>query len=84
MDIQHIELAYNHFHGDWKSGYKDEQDNYNADSVGATNLETNSNDKDGVPDNVDVNYQPQAWNSNTGILEKNANGKVETSLELTL
>lgn len=61
--------------GDWKSGYKDEQDNYNADSVGATNLETNSNDKDGVPDNVDVNYQPQAWNSNTGILEKNANGE---------
>lgn len=61
--------------GDWKSGYKDEQEDYNENTVGITNLETTSNDKDGIPDNVDTNYQPQAWNSNTGILEKSANGE---------
>ena len=61
--------------GDWKSGYKDEQEDYKSDAVGATNLLNNSNDKDGIPDNVDTNYNPQAWNSNTGILEDKANGE---------
>ena len=61
--------------GDWKSGYKDEQDDYNSDAVGATNLLNNSNDKDGLPDNVDTKYNPQAWNSTTGILEYNSDGE---------
>ena len=61
--------------GDWKSGYKDEQEDYKSDAVGATNLLNNSNDKDGKPDNVDTNYNPQAWNSNTGILEDKAAGE---------
>ena len=60
--------------GDWKSGYKDEQEGYDSNKVGTTNKETNSNDKDGIPDNVDANYNPQAWNSTTGKLEQNASG----------
>lgn len=61
---------------DWKSGFKDEQDDYVANKVGATNLETNKNDKDGKPDNVDKNYVNHAWNTNTGDLDKNASSQV--------
>ena len=34
--------------GDWKSGYKDEQEDYDPNKVGTTNKDTNSNDKDGI------------------------------------
>ncbi|MBE6054764.1 MAG: hypothetical protein E7212_12840 [Clostridium sartagoforme] len=61
--------------GDWESGYKDEQEGYNSTSIGTTNLTNNSNDKDGKPDNVDSNYHPQGWDSNTGKLEDNASGE---------
>lgn len=57
--------------GDWKSGYKDEQEDYSASSIGDTNLTNNENDKDGKPDNVDANYNPQGWNSVTGELSSN-------------
>ena len=56
--------------GDWKSGYKDEQDGYSVETTGTTNLTNNSNDKDGVPDNVDSNYNPVAWNSDSGKLSE--------------
>lgn len=60
--------------GEWKSGYKDEQDGYDSSATGDTNLKNNSNDKDGKPDNVDSNYNPQAWNSNSGELSESATG----------
>ncbi|MDU4890329.1 MAG: M60 family metallopeptidase [Clostridium sp.] len=60
--------------GDWKSGYKDEQEGYDSSATGDTNLKNNSNDKDGVPDNVDSNYNPKAWDSNTGNLSESATG----------
>lgn len=59
---------------DWKSGYKDEQDDYNPSATGSTNLANNSNDKDGIPDNADTNYKPQAWDSISGKLSPNAAG----------
>lgn len=61
--------------GDWKSGYKDEQEDYSASSTGDTNLTNNENDKDGKPDNVDTNYNPQGWNSVTGELSSNEDGE---------
>ena len=61
--------------GDWKSGYKDEQEDYDRAATGATNLSNNSNDKDGLPDNVDTNYNPVAWDSTTGVLS--SHGSVE-------
>lgn len=60
--------------GEWKSGYKDEQEGYSTDTTGNTNKTNNSNDKDGKPDNVDANYNPQAWDSKTGILTEKADG----------
>lgn len=57
---------------EWSSGYKDNQEGYDASKVGSTNLENNSNDKDGKADNVDKNYKPQEWNSETGNLESGA------------
>lgn len=54
---------------DWASGYKDEQEDYDTSAVGKSNLETNINDKDGIADNVDSNFMPKAWDSNTGNLE---------------
>ena len=60
--------------GDWKSGYKDEQEGYNPNTVGNTNLTNNSNDKDGKPDNVDSNYIPKAWDSISGKLSESAQG----------
>lgn len=60
--------------GDWKSGYKDDQEGYDATATGNTNLKNNSNDKDGKPDNVDSNYQPQAWDSKSGKLSESATG----------
>lgn len=54
--------------GDWKSGYKDEQEGYSIETTGNTNLTNNKNDKDGIPDNVDSNYNPQSWNWETGNL----------------
>lgn len=60
--------------GEWKSGYKDEQEGYSTTTTGNTNLTNNSNDKDGKPDNVDSNYQPQAWDSNSGKLSESAKG----------
>lgn len=60
--------------GEWKSGYKDEQTGYSATATGDTNLTNNSNDKDGKSDNVDSNYQPQAWDSNSGKLSESAAG----------
>ena len=60
--------------GDWKSGYKDEQEKYQSEANGDTNLLTNSNDKDGVPDNVDTDYNPKAWNSTSGKLENKDDG----------
>ncbi len=60
--------------GDWKSGYKDEQEGYSATATGNTNLTNNLNDKDGKPDNVDSNYQPQAWDSKSGKLSESATG----------
>lgn len=59
---------------EWKSGYKDEQDDYDASATGATNLANNSNDKDGIPDNADTNYNPKAWDSISGKLSSNAEG----------
>ena len=63
------------FLGDWESGFKDEQESYDKEATGTTNLENNSNDKDGLPDNVDTNYNPQAWDSTTGNLSANASGE---------
>ena len=60
--------------GEWKSGYKDEQTGYSETATGDTNLTNNSNDKDGKPDNVDSNYQPQAWDSKSGKLSESAAG----------
>ena len=62
---------------EWTSGYKDEQDGYVSSKIGSTNLETNANDKDGKPDNVDKNYITQGWDSNTGNLEEKAASTVE-------
>ena len=59
--------------GDWRSGYKDEQDGYDSTATGDTNLANNVNDKDGKPDNVDTDYNPVAWDSTTGVLSTNAN-----------
>ncbi|MGL4109118.1 M60 family metallopeptidase [Clostridium sp. LP20] len=64
---------------EWKSGYKDEQDDYIADAKGSTNLTNNSNDKDGIPDNVDKNYNPQGWDSKSGILSDSAAEGVENA-----
>lgn len=61
--------------GDWKSGYKDDQEGYAPSTVGTTNLTNNSNDKDGKPDNVDTNYNPKAWDSSTGNLSESAEGE---------
>lgn len=61
--------------GEWKSGFKDEQEGYVADATGETNIKNNSNDKDGVPDNADTNYNPKAWDSKTGVLETKADGE---------
>ena len=61
---------------DWASGYKDEQDDYDANATGETNLATNVNDKDGKPDNVDNNYMPHAWNSTSGNLDTNSKDEV--------
>ena len=61
--------------GEWKSGYKDEQEGYSADTIGSTNLTNNSNDKDGKPDNVDSNYKPQAWDFKSGQLSESASGE---------
>lgn len=55
---------------DWKSGYKDEQEGYDKTASGDTNLLNNSNDKDGIPDNVDADYNTQGWNSASGVLVK--------------
>lgn len=69
--------------GDWKSGYKDEQEGYLATTVGTTNLTNNSNDKDGVADNVDENYNPVSWDSSTGTLTgDNANFGKDSIIEL--
>ena len=54
--------------GSWKSGYKDEQEGYSVETTGTTNLTNNSNDKDGIPDNVDASFNPKAWDSVTGKL----------------
>ena len=54
---------------DWKSGYKDEQDGYDKTASGNTNLLNNSNDKDGIADNADENYNTQGWDSTTGVLD---------------
>ncbi|MGL5692892.1 MAG: M60 family metallopeptidase [Peptostreptococcaceae bacterium] len=62
---------------EWKSGYKDEQENYDSTATGQTNLSTNKNDKDGKPDNADKNYITQGWDSTSGILSSNASGVVE-------
>ena len=69
---------------EWKSGYKDEQEGYISTKTGTTNLETNLNDKDGKPDNVDKNYMTQAWNSNTGNLDQKAESTVEDAYTDTL
>ncbi len=61
--------------GDWKSGYKDEQEGYSSTTTGDTNLKNNSNDKDGKPDNVDLDYNPMAWDSDTGKLSESADGE---------
>ena len=62
---------------EWSSGYKDQQDDYNQSTTGSSNLETNVNDKDGVPDNVDTNYLPKAWNSTSGVLDSASNEEIE-------
>ena len=62
---------------EWTSGYKDQQDDYDANATGETNLSTNANDKDGKPDNVDNNYMPHAWDSKSGNLDTNAKDGVE-------
>lgn len=64
---------------EWASGYKDEQDDYVASKVGDANLETNVNDKDGIPDNVNTDYMPRAWNSISGQLESKASDSAENS-----
>lgn len=64
---------------EWASGYKDEQDDYVASKVGDANLETNANDKDGIPDNVNTDYMPRAWNSISGQLESKASDSAENS-----
>ena len=64
---------------EWSSGYKDQQDDYNQSTTGSSNLETNVNDKDGVPDNVDTNYLPKAWNSTSGVLDSASNEEIENS-----
>ncbi len=61
--------------GEWKSGFKDEQEGYIVEATGETNIATNSNDKDGVPDNADTNYNPKAWDSKTGELATKADGE---------
>lgn len=69
--------------GDWKSGYKDEQDGYNESITGEINSSNNSNDKDGKPDNVDENYNPVAWDSKTGKLsEGDSNFGKDSIIEL--
>ena len=62
---------------EWASGYKDDQEGYDENKVGATNVETNANDKDGIPDNVDTNYMPKAWNSTTGVLDSKSTESIE-------
>ena len=62
---------------EWSSGYKDQQDDYNKSTTGSSNLETNVNDKDGIPDNVDTNYLPKAWDSNSGVLDSASNEEIE-------
>ena len=62
---------------DWSSGYKDQQDDYVASATGSSNLETNVNDKDGKPDNVDTNYMPKAWNSTSGVLDTASTENIE-------
>lgn len=61
--------------GDWESGYKDEQEDYDATVTGSTNLINNANDKDGLPDNVDANYQPNGWDSVSGVLSSQGTGE---------
>ena len=61
--------------GEWKSGYKDQQEGYSSSATGDTNLTNNANDKDGIPDNVDSNYNPQAWDSITGNLSESASSE---------
>lgn len=63
--------------GDWKSGYKDEQEDYKAEATGNTNLSNNANDKDGKPDNVDTDYNPQSWNSGDGKLTDGSDTAVD-------
>lgn len=60
--------------GSWSSGYKDDQEGYSSTATGNTNIENNANDKDGLPDNVNSDYIPMAWDSMTGVLSQNANG----------
>ena len=60
---------------DWKSGYKDEQESYDANVTGDSNVANNSNDKDGLPDNADKDYNPKAWDSITGVLSDKADGE---------
>ncbi len=67
--------------GSWESGYKNSQEDYDPNKVGATNLDTNKNDMDGKPDNVDKGYIAQAWNSKTGNLSEKANSTVSNSYE---
>lgn len=62
---------------EWKSGYKDEQEDYKKTTTGPTNLANNVNDKDGKPDNADKNYITQAWDSKTGVLSESASNTVE-------
>lgn len=70
--------------GDWKSGYKDSEENeYNPNAEGTTNLANNKNDKDGIADNVDGNYNPVSWDSNTGKLSgDNANFGKDSIIEV--
>lgn len=57
---------------EWTSGYKDDQEDYDVAKVGATNLDNNANDKDGIPDNVNSDYMPRAWDSISGKLDSSA------------
>lgn len=61
--------------GDWSSGFKDEQEGYEATTTGNTNLANNANDKDGKPDNVNSDYIPVGWDSTTGLLSSNVTGE---------
>lgn len=61
--------------GDWKSGFKDEQEGYDANVTGDTNLVNKVNDKDGRPDNVDENYTPIGWDSINGTLLESGSGE---------